>query len=307
MNLRTAQSLASPRTGRLLLGTLAVVGLVVGAGCGARDEDDEALVIGAIPDQNPELLARNYDLLADYLADELDRNVSFRPVTEYNAAVTAFRVGDLDLVWFGGLTGVQARLQTEGAAALAQRDIDAEFTSVFVASPDTGLAPVDEVADLSVLAGQSFTFGSESSTSGRLMPQHFLDQAGVELDDFEDEVGFSNSHDHTLSLVEAGTYDVGVLSSQVWRSRLAEGVVDESRVQVILETPTYYDYHWVAGPDLDDDLRTAVVDALAGLDPGEPDHAAILEFFGAEAFVETRDDNYSEIEQVGREVGLINE
>jgi phosphonate transport system substrate-binding protein len=285
--------------------SLAAVGLLVAAGCSNSADNDEALVIGAIPDQDPELLARNYDRLADYLADELDRDVEFRPVTEYNAAVTTFKVGDLDLVWFGGLTGVQARLQTEGAEAIAQRDIDAEFTSVFIASTDTDLEPVDDVAGLADLAGHSFTFGPDSSTSGRLMPQHYLGQAGVTPDDFDSESGFSGSHDHTLDLVEAGTYEAGVLNSQVWRSRVADGTVDESKVQVILETPTYFDYHWVAGPDMDDDLKEDVTTALADLDPADPDQAEILEFFAAESFIETDDGNYAEIEEVGREVGLI--
>lgn len=285
---------------------MAVAGLLAAAGC-SNNSDSDSLVIGAIPDQDPELLARNYDLLADYLAEQLDRDVEFQPVTEYNAAVTAFRVGDLDLVWFGGLTGVQARLQTDGAEALAQRDIDAEFTSVFIASAATDLEPVDDLTGLSELAGRTFTFGSDSSTSGRLMPQHFLSEAGVELDDFDGEVGFSSSHDHTIDLVEAGTYEAGVLNSQVWESRVEEGTVDESEVQVILETPTYYDYHWVAGPDLDEDLRAEVFAALQGLDPSDAGHAEILEFFGADSFIETEDGNYSEIEEVGREVGLITE
>ena len=87
----------------------------------AETEFEGELVIGAIPDQDPEILARNYELVANYLAEEVGVTVRFEPVTEYDAAVTAFRVGDLDLVWFGGLTGVQARLQVDGAEAIAQR------------------------------------------------------------------------------------------------------------------------------------------------------------------------------------------
>jgi phosphonate transport system substrate-binding protein len=82
------------------------------------------LVTGAIPDQDPEKIQRLSDKLTAYLESELGVPVEYQPVTDYAAAVTAFKVGDLDLVWFGGLTGVQARLQVEGAQAIAQRDID---------------------------------------------------------------------------------------------------------------------------------------------------------------------------------------
>lgn len=281
-----------------------------GASAGTAGADaafDGPLVIGAIPDQDPELLVRSYGLLADYLSEELGIEVEYRPVTEYEAAVTAFKVGDLDLVWFGGLTGVQARLQVDGATAIAQRDIDPEFTSVFIAGTDTGIEPVEEVGGLDQLAGRSFTFGSDSSTSGRLMPQFFLDQAGVTLDDFDGEVGFSGSHDTTIELVESGTFEAGVLNSQVWESRVAEGAVDTDAVQVVLETPEYYDYHWVARPELDEDLQARIVDALRALDPDDPDDAAILEFFGSEAFIPTEDANYVQIEQVARDIGKIEE
>lgn len=306
-------------TRRFLVLVLLVVTSLVAAACGSDDEttseaaspDEETaaldgpLVIGAIPDQDPEVLARNYDLLADYLATELGVEVVYEPVTEYDAAVTAFRVGDLDLVWFGGLTGVQARLQVDGAEALAQRDIDAEFTSVFIAGTDTGIEPLSSVDELSVVAGRTLTFGSDSSTSGRLMPQSFLAQAGVTLDDLEGEPGFSGSHDATIELVEAGTFEVGALNSQVWNARVEAGEVDLDRVQVIFETPTYYDYHWVARPEIGDELKAEVVAALAALDPADEDEAAILEFFGAESFIETADENYADIESVGRESGLI--
>ncbi len=272
---------------------------------GADGEFSGTLMIGAIPDQDGEILARNYGKLADYLSDEIGMEVEFQPVTEYDGAVTAFKVGALDLVWFGGLTGVQARLEVDGAEAIAQRNIDAEFTSVFIAGTDTGIEPVDDIAGLSVLEGRRFTFGSESSTSGRLMPQSFLSQAGVGLDSFAGEPGFSGSHDQTIALVEAGTFEAGVLNSQVWEARLVEGAFDESRVRVIFETPPYYDYHWVARPEIDAGLRQAIVDAFTRLDPAVPEEAEILSFFGAESFITTESSNYDQIEAVGREIGKI--
>lgn len=274
-------------------------------GAAASSDFEGPLVIGAIPDQDPEVLARNYDLVANYLADELGVEVQFEPVTEYDAAVTAFRVGDLDLVWFGGLTGVQARLQVDGAEAIAQRDIDEEFTSVFIATTDSGIEPISDVAGLEVVAGRTLTFGSDSSTSGRLMPQSFLSEAGVALDDLNGEPGFSGSHDATIELVEAGTFEVGALNSQVWKARVEAGEVDLEKVQLIFETPTYYDYHWVARPELGADLQSQIVDALKKLDPADEDEATILEFFGAGSFIETNSENYASIESVGREIGKI--
>ncbi len=281
------------------------------------DSESEAILrIGAIPDQDPERLQRTYQLLSDYLEAELQQpdgspvTVEYVPVTEYQGAVSGFRVGDLDAVWFGGLTGVQARLEVDGARAIAQRDIDERFTSVFIASVDTAIDPFDDVAGLEAVVGRSFTFGSESSTSGRLMPQSFLAQAGITIDDgFDGAPGFSGSHDATIELVSAGTYEVGVLNSQVWDDRVAEGVVDTEQVVEIFRTPEYYDYHWVAQPDLDarfgDGFEQRLVAALTALDAADADDAAILELFGAQSFITTENGNYEAIESVAVEAGLI--
>jgi phosphonate transport system substrate-binding protein len=272
------------------------------------------LRIGAIPDQEPERLQRTYGLIADFLEAELADvspgiDVEYVPVTEYEGAVTGFAIGDLDLVWFGGLTGVQARLEVEGAQAIAQRDIDEAFTSVFVASPDSGIEPIADVAGLSVLADRSFTFGSETSTSGRLMPQSFLSEAGVTLDDFRGQPGFSGSHDATIEVVAAGTFEAGALNSQVWDDRVAEGVVDADKVVEVFRTPPYFDYHWVGQPDLDerfgDGFSADLLAAFESLDASDPADAEILDLFGAGAFIATENSNYDAIEAVGRDAGLI--
>lgn len=268
------------------------------------------LRVGAIPDQDPDRLQRTYGLLAAHLADETGLDVEYVPVTDYAGAVSGFAVGDLDLVWFGGLTGVQARLEVDGAQPIAQRDIDAAFTSVFIAGTDTGIEPFDTVDGLAAVAGRSLTFGSESSTSGRLMPQYFLSEAGVDIDrDITGQVGFSGSHDATIEVVTTGTYEVGALNSQVWDSRVAEGAVDPTKVVEIFRTPEYADYHWVVRPDLDErygeGATSAITEALLGLDIDDPDDAAILELFGASRFVPTSSENYAAIERVGRDIGAI--
>jgi phosphonate transport system substrate-binding protein len=263
------------------------------------------LSIGAIPDQDPEVLQRLYGTVADAMSGALDLDVVYQPVTDYGAAVSLFRTGDLDLVWFGGLTGVQARLQTPGAEPVAQRDIDAGFHSVFVVNAGTGLAPAD---DLTPLAGLRFTYGSETSTSGRLMPAYFLQQQGVDPQGFPGGPGFSGSHDATLALVASGSYQAGVLNEQVWASRTEEGSVDPAVVRYS-RTPAYYDYHWLLGPQAVDrlgpDLPGRLTGWFTGLSADDPADAAVLDLFGGGSFIPTAPGNYDRIEQIGRQLGLV--
>lgn len=272
-------------------------------------EEVKPFVISAIPDQDPEKLNRLYGSIATYLSEKLGVPVEYKPVTDYTASVTALKVGDLDMVWFGGLTGVQARLQVPGAQAILQRDIDAEFHSVFIANVNSGLTPFEDIGGLTQLKGRTFTFGSESSTSGRLMPQYFLKEAGVSLEDFQGEAGFSGSHDKTIQLVEAGTYQAGVLNEQVWKTRTQNNEVDLTRVIVLWTTPAYYDYHWVIRGDVaaryGDDFLPKLKEAFLTLDASNPQQKEILDLFGAGKFIETQDSNYAQIEEIARELGKI--
>lgn len=272
----------------------------------------EVLRISAIPDQNPERLNRLYGLVASELSDQLGVKVRYMPVIDYTAAVTGFRRGDLDLVWFGGLTGVQARLQTPGALVLAQRDVDARFRSVFIANRKAlqGLTPFSSIDELSKLKGKRFSFGSESSTSGRLMPQFFLAKAGVQPKDFSGgQPGFSGSHDATIALVQSGAYEAGALNEQVWESRLKEGKVDTSKVLVLWRTPTYPDYHWVVQGNLNKrfgaGFTSKLQQALLNLSPDQPRQAQVLELFGAKRFIKAPVEQYASIESVGRQLGKI--
>ena len=269
------------------------------------------LRVGAIPDQNPEQLNRLYGLLASELSRELNVNVRYIPISNYPAAVSSFRTGSLDLVWFGGLTGVQARLQTPGARVLAQREIDAQFHSVFIANNASGLPEIKSKDDLKLLRGKRFTFGSESSTSGRLMPQYFLLQAGVKPEDFAGgRAGFSGSHDATLALVQSGSYQVGAMNEQVWDSNLKRGRVNPQKVKVIWRTPAYADYHWLVQPDLDQRFSPGFTNqlqlAILGLNKNSKKQKKILDLFGANSFIKAAPEQYKPIEEIGRKLGKIN-
>ncbi|ABX08717.1 Putative phosphonate binding protein for ABC transporter [Prochlorococcus marinus str. MIT 9211] len=270
----------------------------------------ERLIISAIPDQNPEHLNRLHTVLARELSKELNVEVKYIPVINYPAAVSAFRTESIDLVWFGGLTGVQARIQKPGARVVAQRDIDAKFHSVFIANQKSNLPLIKDLSDLSLLKGRRFTFGSESSTSGRLMPQHFLQKAGVRITDFKGgRPGFSGSHDATLALVQSGSYEVGALNEEVWKQNIATNKIDTSKVKVIWRTPPYFDYHWLTQPNIDErfgkGFTNKIRDTLTSFTKESKSQKIILELFGAEKFIPAYSYQYRDIETIGRQLGKI--
>ena len=271
--------------------------------CG-ESAPDGVLYIGGIPDQQAAKVTRRFNTVAGYLSEELDVEVRYVPSIDYAALVTAFKNGDVHLGWFGGLTGVQARAAAPGARAIAQRPRDTRFHSVFIVRSDT---QVDSLGDLKGLA---FTFGSPSSTSGHLMPRHFLAQAGIDPEkDFRNGAGFSRSHDQTWKLVESGSYHAGALNEAVWQAAVNGGKVDVAKVRVFHTTPPYFDYNWSARGDLDRTFGEGFTErlqrALLSLRTSEDGEKEILDLFQTKGFVPSDNDNYRAIEGVARGLGIV--
>ena len=268
------------------------------------------LKIGAIPDQNQEILDRRFNSLSKELSKQLNVEVKYVPVINYVAAVTGFRTKNLDLVWFGGLTGVQARLQTPNSIVIAQRDIDKEFKSVFIVNKKLNLTLTKELSDLKSLRNLRFTFGSENSTSGRLMPEYFLNIAGVKTSEFKGKKpGFSGSHDATVALVNSGAFEAGALNKQIWEKNLINNPRRTKNVSVFFVTPNYVDYHWLSQGDLDEKFYNGFTKkmkkTLLNLNENNQNHKKILEMFNAKRFINSNEEQYKKIEEIARKLKKI--
>ena len=289
---------------RIILCLLVCCLMAVSLAC--AEEPVPVLKVGGIPDQDVARLTRRYQIFSDYLATTLGVNVEYVPSANYAAVVTSFGQGDLHLAFFGGLTGIQARLQNPGAIAVAQRESDAQFHAKFISRAELDLTSLE---DLKAQASElSITFGSESSTSGHLMPRHFLVAAGIDPDeDFRIPPSYSGSHDNTWVLVQSGAYDVGALSEKVWERAVQAGTADPELVKEFHTSEPYYNYNWTAQGNLDEiygeGFTDKVRDALLGLNPQE--HGDILELFSTERFIETNNGNYLALEEVARNLGVI--
>ena len=253
----------------------------------------------AIPDESPTELARKAVPLVKYLEQQLGMKVEFTPVSDYAAAVEALVNKQVDMAWYGGFTFVQASIRSGGKVIpLVQREEDQKFRSVFITSDPA-------IKTLADLKGKTVSFGSQSSTSGHLMPRSVLLQANIDPDKDFKRVAYSGAHDATIAAVAAGKVDAGALNSSVWDKFVLEKKVDASKVKVIFTTPPYFDYNWTVHADMPADLREKLTQAFLKLDASTPEGKEILALQRATQFIATRAENYAGIEQAARSAGLL--
>ncbi len=257
----------------------------------------------AIPDENTARLQERFDQIAAYLSEKLAVAVEYVPVKSYSASVAAFKNDEVQLAWFGGLSGVRARRAVPGSNAIAQGEEDLQFVTYFIANTQAGLNP--SVDFPIAIAGHTFTFGSKGSTSGRLMPEYFIRQYLKKAPNKAfSRVGFSGDHSKTLALVQSGSYQVGALNYKVWENELAAGHVDTAKVHIIWKTPTYPDYNWSIRGGVDQKFGTGfsqkVADALIGMQDRK-----LLDSFPRKSFIATDNAQYESILNTAVEIGLI--
>lgn len=301
----------------IILG-IAMVSAFVLTGCGsssddaAKKEDLPIFKIGAIPDQDTVELEKGNDAVSAYLSDYLGFEVEFVPTVDYASLVEGYQRGDIQLAWFGGLTYVQARNILPDSEMIIQRPVDQSFKSVFIKNKDVA-GDVESIMDLK---NKTFTFGSESSTSGHLMPRYFMQEEGFDVDkDTKGGPNYSGSHDTTIQLVESGSYETGVLNISVWNKALKEGTIDTDKVEIFYTTPEYYDYGWTLNiPEYVDDIygegtRDKVIEAFMKMneDYGSDDNATTaLDFYQTKEWIKAADASaYDKLESVAKSLNLL--
>ncbi|MCJ9430482.1 phosphate/phosphite/phosphonate ABC transporter substrate-binding protein [Kordiimonas marina] len=276
------------------LGALMMAYVTPMAAQAARAE--EPLRVGMIPDAGAtQVSIEEKAPLQKYLSEKLGRPVKLIIPTNYNATVEALGNGSLDIAYLGGLTYVKAHARY-GAVPLVQRDIDRQFHSLFITGVGSGIT---KLADLK---GKTFCFGDINSTSGHLIPELILHDAG--LNPKTDFKGFryTGSHPATAQAVAAGICAAGAIDESVFHALVNGGKIGKDRVKVFLKSQPFADYVWAARKDLKPDVREAFAAAFLSLKPGLDD--AVLKILRGTKFERASDASYQGVAKTAKALGL---
>ncbi len=258
------------------------------------------LRVTTIPEEAATEQMRKFGPLTKYLERTVGTKVEFVPVNDYPAAVEALVNKQVELVWFGGFTYVQAQIRSGGKIMpIAQREEDTKFRSVFITQTNSG------IKSLADLKGKQVSFGSQSSTSGHAMPRSFLLEAGIDPDKDFKRVAYSGAHDATIASVVSGRVDAAALDITVWRKFVAENKVDTSKVDVFFTSPPYFNYNWSVHADMPAAQREKITAALLSLNMNNPEGNEILTLNRATKYIPTKPENYKGLENAVRNIGLI--
>ncbi|MDF1813681.1 MAG: putative selenate ABC transporter substrate-binding protein [Verrucomicrobiales bacterium] len=295
------------RVGLAAVTTLALVGC--GGAPSTTDKDEtKTFVLTAIPDEKITDQKVKFDKLASYLTEQLGVETEFVFSKDYADSVTKFKNGEVHLVWFGGLSGVQARLAVPGSEAIAQGKADPTYKSYFIAHKDAGLTASEEFPV--AIKDKTFTFGSPGSTSGRLMPTFFImeNNGGLSPDEWfttKPSYQMSGGHVATANAVADGTYEVGALNYKTYDSLVESDEKIKNNTVKIWTTPFYADYNFTIHPDakaaFGDDFFQKVQAALIAA----PEGSDALKAINRDSIIAAKNADFEGIKQTAVKMGLI--
>ena len=204
--------------------TLLAVSLIAGAAFAA--EPPLKLGVGLFqPDR--EKNDATYRPLAQYLAAKLNRPVELRTVDSWEGLAKSLANGETDLALMGPWGYVLANHQA-GAQVISTILYDGkpEYFAIIITHPNSGIKkPAD-------LKGRTFAFGDKGSTSGYLIPLHYLMTQGITPEDYFSKV-VHTSHQAIETQVTQGVLDAGADYNRNRNAMIEQGLIKPELSKII--------------------------------------------------------------------------
>ncbi|HEY6424924.1 MAG TPA: PhnD/SsuA/transferrin family substrate-binding protein [Pseudonocardiaceae bacterium] len=227
--------------------------------------------------------------------------------SNYGRQVDALLEGSIDIAWNTNLAWVRTVAQTDGTCrALAMRDTDTVFQTMFVARAGSALSGLDG------LKGRRLALGSKDSAQAAILPVYYLRRAGLDVNDVEllridSDVGkhgdTGRSELDALRAVLADKADAAAIGINTWEAIGREELMPGA-FEVFWESPTYSHCNFTALPALSQDRAQPWVDQLLAMDFGNPAHRPILEMEGLRQWVLPQLDGYHSLFDAVKEQGI---
>ncbi len=245
------------------LSWLAVL-LVLAPGETAADRQT-TVFFGVIPRYNPMVMYRNYQPLMDYLTAHTPYRFELKLSRNYTEAVRMLREGETQVASLGDVTFAEASRAFGAVPVLKPLNSLGKpfYRSIIIVRSDSSIEQLED------LKGKTFAFGDIHSTSGNLIPRHFLFRQGIELFDLKRFENLS-SHDAVAKAVLKGKVDAGAVKDVVAHRYRQHGLRVLASSDPIPSVPI------VVRKDAPAELVLAIKEALLKIEPKDPQQARTL-------------------------------
>lgn len=256
----------------------------------------DTLRVGFPPDENAAEIIRKNQPLLEYLKQATGfAEVKIVVPKTYTAAVEEMARGNLDMVYFGGLTYV-----------LAKRDVDitpivrgkvggtTDNFSYIITRKDSGIKTLEDIK------GRRFAFGDVASTSGHLIPHQALRKIHLNPNTDFSQLEYTGAHDKTAYAVFEKKVDAGAMNSRLFPILVEQGKIDGKQMKILWKSKPFADYPWAVRTALGDEVIKRLTNAFINLKDKE-----MLKLLKVEAYERTTDADFDNIREAAINLGFM--
>lgn len=215
-----------------------------------------------------------WDIIRDY-SNEYGLEMDYVLFSNYEAQVEALLNGMIDIAWNTNVAWVRTQHATNNKAqALLMRDTDSNFRSIFVAKASSG------IKSLADLKNKKFGLGSLDSGQASILPYHYLQEEGFDIDNdlelvrFNSDVGkhgdTGRSEFDVLDAIINDKLDAGAIGSTTWMRILEEGLYPEGELVSFYDTPIYSHCNFTVMPNAPKEMCEAFSKMILSQSPHDP-------------------------------------
>jgi phosphonate transport system substrate-binding protein len=249
----------------------------------------ESILIGLIPEQNIFEQIERYEPLADYLSEMTGINIKLTVLTRYGNIIDNFVSMGLDAAFFGSFTYTlaHAKLGVEAIARPMTIDGISSYHGLIFARKG------GEIKNAEDMKGKTFVFVDKATTAGYLLPLSFFKKNGIEnYKTYFKETYFAGTHEGAIYDVLNKKADIGAAKNTIYYKLANSDSRIKNEMFVLEKSPEVPENGLAVRKDLDVSIKNKMKDALLNMH-NDPDGKKVLGIFGAQRFIETKDDDYS--------------
>lgn len=234
-----------------------------------------------------------------YLERTTGYKFKLRPMAPNQNLIEELGTGRVDIAAIGTLSYLQAH-QKYGVQSVVRGITEqgkAEYRALIITSANSKLQSLRD------LRGKTFTFGSNTSTQGYLIPLIMLTEAGVNLKDLTGYT-FAGSHFDTANAVISGRYAAGGIQDTLGRELANKGLV-----RILAESEEFPSSTISVSPSVPLNVVKNVQEALLKFAPEGKDKALLYHWEQTEmplGFVSTNDKDFEKTRSWAVRLGLLN-
>jgi phosphonate transport system substrate-binding protein len=251
-----------------LVSTMLLSGVSVAASADWRDKY-KVIKIGAVTVENQGATVTRYKPFADYIEKKFGVKVEVFTASDYAGIVQALSGGQIHLARLGPASYAAGFIDSEGEIEPLVMNVEPNggkgYHSVLIVRSDS---PYKSIEDLK---GKSLAWADANSTSGYLVPNASLRNAGIDPQKHFGRTVFSGGHEQSVLGVLKGNFD----SAFTWTSpghqagqfriMMDRGMLKLDDVRIVWESPLIANPPWAVSKKIPADMRKDLQDMFVNL------------------------------------------